>query len=133
MRRLLLLAALALIAIGSADIPSKAARDVQTGSLSSDGGSLELVVFEVDGCIYCGVFRRDVLPTYQLSQHAKGVPIRFVDINDPAADRIGIDGRISMVPTFVLLKDNREVGRIPGYFSPENFFQMVRNLISQAG
>ena len=130
MRRLLLIG-LAFIALGLADDSSRAARNSDNGLLA--GGMLELVVFEIEGCAYCGVFRRDVLPSYQLSQHAKEAPIRFVDVNDPAADRIRLDGNISMVPTFVLLKDNHEVGRIPGYLAPESFFQLLKQLIQQAG
>jgi thioredoxin-related protein len=48
------------------------------------GLDLELVVMEAPGCIYCTIFRRDVLPAYQSSERARDVPIRFLDINDEA-------------------------------------------------
>ena len=44
-------------------IPAKSSRaglDLETAALPT--GTLELVVIEADGCIYCGLFRRDVLP-----------------------------------------------------------------------
>ena len=95
--------------------------------------AMELVVLEAPGCIYCGLFRRDVLPSYQASGRAKEMPIRFVDINDAAADALGLDSPVDIVPTFVVLKNNHEVGRIPGYTGPEFFFHTINHLLSGAG
>jgi len=130
MRRLLVsLAAVAALVILALATSGRAAHNLDAAP-AHDG--LELVVFEVQGCIYCSVFRRDVYPGYQTSAHAKSVPLRFVDLNDPAADRIGLDGDISTVPTAVLLKANKEIGRIPGYTGPDAFYQLLKNLIWQA-
>lgn len=95
--------------------------------------TMELVVLEAPGCTYCGLFRRDVLPSYQASERAKEMPIRFVDINDDAANALGLDGPVDVVPTFVVLKNNSEVGRIPGYTGPELFFHTINHLIAGAG
>jgi thioredoxin-related protein len=95
--------------------------------------ALELVVMEAPGCTYCGLFRRDVLPSYQASERAKEMPIRFVDINDATADALGLDAPVDVVPTFVVLKNNREVGRIPGYTGPEFFFHTINHLLAGAG
>jgi hypothetical protein len=92
---------------------------------------LELVVLEVPGCIYCPVFRRDVLPRYDAFARGRELPIRFLDLNDAAADRLELDGPVGIAPTVVLLKDNREVGRIPGYLGPDNFFHAVGHLLTQ--
>ena len=35
------------------------------------------------------------------------------------------------LPTAVLLHNNREIGRIPGYVGPENFFHAVSHLLAQ--
>ncbi len=95
--------------------------------------TMELVVLEAPGCIYCGLFRRDVLPSYEASERAKNMPIRFVDINDAAADALGLDSPVDVVPTFVVMKNNHEVGRIPGYTGPEFFFHTINHLLSGAG
>ena len=94
--------------------------------------NIELVVMEAPGCIYCTVFRRDVLPAYQASERAKDVPIRFLDVNDAAVNALGLDEPVNIVPTFVVLKDNREVGRVPGYVGPEAFFHTINYLMSTA-
>lgn len=96
------------------------------------GSGFELVVMEAPGCIYCTIFRRDVLPSYQASEHARDVPIRFVDINEPAAAAIHLDQPVDVVPTFIIVKDHKEIGRIPGYVGPENFFHAINYLLSSS-
>lgn len=93
-----------------------------------EGAQLELVVIEAPGCDYCDVFRRDVLPTYEASEQGRDVPIRFVDINDVAASEVGLSSSVDIVPTFVVLKNNQEIGRIPGYTGPEVLFQAIKHL-----
>ncbi len=110
--------------------PGHAARPQE--SVAPPASDLELVVLEVDSCIYCSLFRRDVLPKYQASPRAQRVPIRFLDLNDTAADDLALDGPVLVVPTVVLMKANREIGRVPGYVGPENFFHAVNHLIGPA-
>lgn len=95
-------------------------------------GALQIVVFEAPGCIYCNLFRRHVLPAYTASPRASDIPLRFLDLNEDAAvAALGLDGAIDTVPTAVLLHNNREIGRIPGYVGPENFFHAVSHLLAQ--
>ena len=56
--------------------------DLETSALPDS--RLEILVVEIDNCIYCGLFRRDVAPTYKVSGRAKTIPMRFIDINAPA-------------------------------------------------
>ena len=109
---------------------TKAGLDVDANF--KQAGNIELIVMEAPGCIYCTVFRRDVLPAYQSSERAKDVPIRFLDVNDAAVNALGLDEPVNIVPTFVVLKDNREVGRLPGYVGPEAFFHTINYLLSTA-
>lgn len=94
--------------------------------------NFELVVMEAPGCTYCTLFRRDVLPSYEASPRAKDMPIRFVDVNDEAAEALGLETPVDIVPTFLVLKNNKEVGRIPGYTGPEYFFHTINYLLTSA-
>lgn len=102
---------------------SKAARDVASPAPSRD--DLQLVVLEVPGCIYCKVFRRDILPGYPMTKPGSTIPMRFVDLNDIDADAFGLTSPVTIVPTVVLMKDNAEVARIPGYLGPTNFYKTI--------
>lgn len=99
---------------------------------ANPNGSFELIVVEADGCIYCQIFRRDVLPVYQTSEEGKKVPIRFVDVNDVDANHLDFNGSVDIVPTFVVVKSRHEVGRIAGYVGPENFFHSINYLLGSA-
>jgi thioredoxin-related protein len=95
-------------------------------------GNVELVVMEADGCIYCSLFRRDVLPAYQTSENGKDMPVRFMDVNKIESSGIELDSPINIVPTFVVTKNNREIGRIPGYVGPENFFHAISYIVGSS-
>lgn len=92
--------------------------------------NLQLVVMEAPGCIYCTIFRRDVLPSFEASEHGKDMPVRFVDVNDVEQSGLDLQSPIDILPTFVVVKDNHEVGRIPGYMGPEDFFHSINYLLS---
>ena len=90
-------------------------------------GPYELVVIEVEGCTYCDVFKRDVMPAFVASPEARELPIRFLDLNTPAASKLELtEGPLTIVPTVLLVKSNREVARAPGYMGPDGFFQAIR-------
>lgn len=120
---LFLVLMLAPVTISRADIDTEAA---------IPNGAFELVVVEAESCIYCQLFRRDVLPAYEASSQAKDLPVRFVDINDIAADHLNFKSGVDIVPTFVVVKSHTEVGRISGYVGPENFFHSISYLLTSA-
>lgn len=130
MVRSLLLAAVVLATAIMPPQSSQAARPLETEAIAQT--ELELIVLEVESCLYCNLFRRDVLPRYQASPRAQKVPLRFLDLNDKAADELGLDSPVLIVPTVVLMKGNQEIGRVPGYVGPENFFHAVNHLIGTA-
>lgn len=96
-------------------------------------GPYELVVIEVEGCTYCEVLRRDVMPAFNASPEAREFPLRFVDLNTPEAKLLELtEGPVTTVPTIVLVKANREVARSPGYMGPDGFFKAIKWMRSHA-
>jgi len=93
----------------------------------------ELVIVEVEGCIYCEVLRRDVMPAFNASPEARDLPVRFLDLNTPDAEKLELtEGPLTQVPTVLLVKANREVGRAAGYMGPEGFFHSIKWMMSRA-
>ena len=129
MRSILFALFLAFVVLAPAS-SSRAALDVKSEAQPSTG--LELVVVEAEGCIYCGFFRRDVLPSYETSAQGKEAPIRFIDVNDTEAAHLDLTSPIDVVPTFVVTQSRRELGRISGYMSREDFFHSVDYLLKSA-
>ncbi len=108
--------------------PARAALDLSSPALIRS--ELEIVVVEATDCIYCHLFRRDVWPTYEASQRARAVPMRFLDLNSKAVTELALEGPIESVPTALVLRNGQEVGRIPGYVGPEIFFHSIDRLIA---
>lgn len=108
---------------------SHAAQDANS---KARAGAVELVVFEHADCRYCRIFRTDIAPRYNGSTQAGRAPLRFVSIEHNGTEGAGLNGAIHMVPTFVLMKEGREVDRIVGYWAPDNFFKMVAYMLLKA-
>lgn len=79
-----------------------------------------LVVYEIEGCAYCAEFRRVVLPAYWGSRQAAEMPIEIVDLNALGTNGHALRHRLDVVPTFVVIDDGREIGRIEGYPGRDN-------------
>lgn len=128
MRRFVFILLACLITAWPLSLP-QAARDTQSAAVDDNG--LQLVVLEAPNCIYCKLFRRDVAPTYRASKRAERIPLRFIDLNDVDEKAMVFNGAVTIVPTVILLRKNAEVGRIPGYVGPENFYHSVNYLLAQ--
>jgi len=97
---------------------------------ASRQSAFEIVVVEAEGCIYCPVFRRDVLPAYQATPRAKSVRMRFADVGAIEAGALALARSIDSVPTVLVLKGGEEVGRLAGYAGRENFFRSIDGLLA---
>ena len=112
---------------------SRVAAALNDTIVTGTAGPYELVIIEVDGCNYCEVLRRDVMPAFNASPQARELPVRFVNIDAPEARLLELtEGPVTTVPTVLLVKANREVGRAPGYMGPDGFFQAIKWMMSHA-
>jgi thioredoxin-related protein len=128
MRRLLF----GVVAIGTglaAVTGSRAALDLSVPNPAKT--PYELVVVEAPDCIYCHIFHRDVVPAYERSPRAETLPMRFVDVNENEIKNLDLNRPIETIPTVLMVRDQREVGRISGYVGPVNFFMSIDRLLAQ--
>ena len=97
-------------------------------AFSLPAAAAELIMFEAAGCPYCARWNREIAPIYPKTEEGKRAPLRRVDIAAPRpADLAGI-ANIVYTPTFVLLEDGREIGRIVGYRGDEVFWSLLAEL-----
>jgi thioredoxin-related protein len=91
----------------------------------------ELIMFEAVGCPYCARWNREIAPIYPKTAEGKRAPLRRVDIAQPRpVDLAGI-GNIVYTPTFVLVEDGKEIGRIVGYGGDEIFWSLLAELFAK--
>lgn len=85
----------------------------------------ELVMFERKSCIWCQRWDRDVGATYDKTQEAKLLPLRRVDLDRRDTGHILLAGPVLFTPTFVIVDNGREIGRITGYMSEDSFWGLL--------
>lgn len=117
----------AIVASLTAGQPAAAPRESVEVQLAAE--TLEVLVFETEGCLYCRIFRRDVVPQYNQSKRAALAPIRFIDPLKTDVSRLGLRQPVTMLPTIVVMRDGQETGRISGYMGPEPFFHMLSQIV----
>jgi hypothetical protein len=106
-----------------------------TGPLGAEGSALGsspviLLLVEDPGCPYCARWDRDVGPAYARSAEGRFAPLvrRYRGSPD-----VGFLDRVVFSPTFVVLKEGQEVGRIVGYSGPDFFWSELSPLLVKAG
>ncbi len=87
---------------------------------------LILVMIEEHGCGYCARWLEEVGPGYRLSDEGRRAPLLRIDRFSKDAERFT---RVVYTPTFILLRDGKEAGRILGYPGADFFWSLLANLL----
>jgi thioredoxin-related protein len=93
----------------------------------------ELVMFEAAGCPYCARWNREIAPIYPKTEEGKRAPLRRVDTAQPRPADLAAIVNIVYTPTFVLMDEGREIGRIVGYGGDEIFWSLLAELMAKLG
>lgn len=95
---------------------------------SAPARAAELLVFERPGCVWCLRFDREIAPVYAKTEEGRLAPLRRLDVDEGDASRVALAAPVRYTPTFVLVDEGREVGRIPGYAGEEAFWGLLADL-----
>lgn len=85
----------------------------------------ELVMFERKSCIWCQRWDRDVGAIYGKTQESKLLPLRRIDLDRRDKSDILLAGPVLFTPTFIVVDNGREIGRITGYMSEDSFWGLL--------
>ncbi len=91
----------------------------------------ELLMFELQGCPWCKLWHQEIGPAYANTPEGQRAPLRIVDVKGRAPEGITLDKPIRSSPTFVLVEDGREIGRITGYPGAEFFWPLLDELLAK--
>ncbi|WP_246449257.1 SoxS protein [Paracoccus amoyensis] len=94
---------------------------------------VRLLMIERDGCLYCAAWDAEVGPSYAQSPTGQVAPIVAVDIDGPYPNGLALERRPVMTPTFILLQDGIELGRVEGYAGKDQFYPLIGQLMANAG
>jgi len=90
-----------------------------------------LMMLESGGCDWCQRWDAEVGPVYDRTAEGRRAPLRRQDIHAPLPDGISLARAARYTPTFVLLEDGVEKGRIEGYPGEAFFYGLLQQLLDR--
>lgn len=100
-------------------------------TIASFATAAELVMVEQQGCAYCREWHKVIGPIYAKTPEGAFAPLRVIDIDDPLPADLALDRKPVYTPTFILVENGAELGRIEGY-PGEDFFWGLLGMLLQA-
>ncbi|WP_454747441.1 transcriptional regulator [Ciceribacter selenitireducens] len=91
----------------------------------------ELVVLVQPGCPWCRQFDSEIAPAWPKTQEGMRAPLRRVDITEPWPDDLAGIQRERFTPSFILMHEGKEIGRLRGYAGDEFFWFRIAELMEK--
>ena len=90
-----------------------------------------LLMAEEDGCYWCAKWNEEISHIYPKTTEGKLAPLQRYDLHSETPD-VAFDKRVHFTPTFVLVQDGAEVGRIEGYPGEDFFWGLLTMMFERA-
>jgi hypothetical protein len=97
-------------------------------ALAGQADAAELLMYRRAGCAWCAAWDQAVGPIYPKTEVGRQLPVRFVDLDKAAEPAVALVRPVHYTPTFVLVDDGREIGRIEGYPGEDFFWGLLDKL-----
>lgn len=105
--------------LGLAAVPTRA----------GEAPRLELVMVERAGCAWCARWNTEVAPIYPKTPEGARAPLSRHDLANGQPGAAAAPVRYT--PTFLLLREGREIGRITGYQDDATFWGLLGGLLKR--
>ena|SRR6056297_1745063 len=90
----------------------------------------ELVMIDQKGCAYCEKWEAEIGPIYPNTAEGAFAPLRRVHIRN-SADAIELVRRVNFTPTFLVVRDGREIARLEGYPGEDFFWPLLTRMLTE--
>ncbi|MCF6232005.1 MAG: hypothetical protein L3J36_02695 [Rhodobacteraceae bacterium] len=101
-----------------------------TAFLTLPGNAAELVMVEQTGCEWCEVWNDEIGPVYPKTTEGKFAPLRRVDLYAMPKD-LHIARRVNFTPTFLIVENGQELGRLEGYPGEDFFWPLLEMMLKK--
>lgn len=91
-----------------------------------------LLMAEESGCIWCARWHEDIAHIYPKTAEGQTAPLRRYDLHKDMPE-ITFTQRVRFTPTFILVENGSEVGRIEGYPGEDFFWGLLNKMFERAG
>lgn len=92
-------------------------------------GTAQLIMVESPGCHYCLQWKEKIGPIYPKTAEGKFAPLQMIDIDAPLPAGITFQRKAVYTPTFVLVQNGQEIGRIEGYPGEDFFWGLLEMML----
>ena len=90
----------------------------------------ELVMIDARGCVYCERWTSEIGHIYPKTAEGRFAPLRRINIRE-IPQELQLASRPAFTPTFILVEDNVELGRLEGYPGEDFFWPMIAQLLME--
>ena len=98
--------------------------------LSGNLMAAELIMVEQQGCYYCLEWKDQLGHIYPKTPEGKYAPLKTIDITE--VDELkGLKRDVIFTPTFVLMENEMELGRLEGYSSEDFFWELLEVILEK--
>ena len=91
-----------------------------------------LLMAEESGCYWCVKWNEEIAHIYPKTAEGRTAPLERYDLHFETPD-VEFAKRVHFTPTFILVDDGKEVGRIEGYPGEDFFWGLLAMMFEQAG
>ncbi len=91
-----------------------------------------LLMAEEAGCYWCAKLNKEIADIYPKTAEGQAAPLQRYDLNSETPDVV-FEKRVHFTPTFILVSEGREIGRIEGYPGEDFFWGLLGMMIEKAG
>ena len=91
----------------------------------------ELIMFEQRGCEWCERWNAEIGPIYPKTEEGRLAPLRRVDIHEKMPEDLSWMRPEVFTPSFALVHEGREYGRIRGYPGEDFFWGLLAQMVEK--
>lgn len=95
------------------------------------GAGTRLLMFEAALCEWCEAWDAEIGVAYHKTEEGRIAPLERLDIDASLPEGVALDRPPRYTPTFVLLHEDAEIGRIEGYAGEHFFYPMLNALLDR--
>jgi hypothetical protein len=90
---------------------------------------MRLYMFETADCAACALFHAEALEAYWSSEASRQLPLTIVDLNALGTAGQPLRAPISVVPTFVVMREGTEIARLAGFPGKAAFEAAITSML----
>lgn len=97
--------------------------------LAGQAVAVELVMVEQKGCAHCETWHSEIGPIYPKTAEGAFAPLRVVNIREGTPEGLRFARPAVFTPTFILVENGVEIGRIEGYPGEDFFWGLLEMML----